>query len=188
MAKTLQDFMTTIQEKGVRTQNLFQLEIISQYNDVDGVLEDITIWADNAEVPGRTQDFAEIAYQGYPFQVPTQMTMTNEHSFTIRCDAKGDIRKAFLKWMNYVSNSKLGEGSMLEGEKKLRTESSIRMYLMDHDMSTVLETYRLIGVLPMEVGGIEMTNSAQDIATFDVTLKSQYWELVENAGAFSDLS
>ena len=187
MSKSLQQFMTSMQKKGVRTQNLFQLEIITGYSDVDKSLEDFTIWAETAEVPGRQQEFAEIPYQGYPFQIPTKMTMTQDHSFTVRSDAYGDIRKAFLKWMSYVSDPAIGEGSKLGGDKRIPVTASIRMFMMDSNMEDILETYKLVGCAVMEVGTLGMTNADVAIATFDVQIKSQYWELQDNVGEFKDL-
>ena len=187
MSKSLQQFMTAMQTKGVRTQNLFQLEIITGYSDVDKVLEDFTIWAETAEVPGRQQEFADIPYQGYPFQIPTKMTMTQEHSFTVRSDAHGDIRKAFLKWMSYVSDPAISQGSILGGDKRIPVNASIRMFMMDSTMEKVLETYKLNGCGVMDVGTIAMTNADVAIATFDVNIKSQFWELQDNVGEFKDL-
>ena len=187
MAKSLQEFLNAVQNKGVRKTNQWQLEISSGHADVDRVLEDVTVWATTMEVPSRTQEYLELPYQGYPLQVPAQFVMEQEHTFTLRTDASGDIRKAFLKWMAYVTDPAIGEGSTLGGDKRIPAGSFVRMKMLGEDMETVVETYKLVGVGVQNVGPLAMTNEGVEIATFDVVLKSQYFVLEDNDGEFSDL-
>jgi len=187
MAKTLQDFLNIVQKKGVRKQNQFQLEIITGFSDVDDALKDVTIWASSMEVPGRQQEYVDMPYQGYPLKIAGKFTMTQEHPFSIRTDASGDIRKAFLKWMSYVTNPAIGEGSNMGGDKRIPAGSYLRMKMLGEDMDTVVETYKLVGVGCADVGTLAMSNETADLATFDVSIVSQFWELEDNTGEFPDL-
>jgi hypothetical protein len=187
MSRTLQDFLTAVQDKGVRKTNQWQLEISSGYSDVDNALSDVTVWATTTEVPSRTQEYIELPYQGYPLQVAGMFTMSNETTLTVRTDASGDIRKAFLKWMSYVTNPAIGEGSNLGGDKRIPAGSYVRMKMLGEDMETVVETYKHVGCGVQEVGIMSMSNEGVEIATFDVIIKSQYWELEDNKGEFQDL-
>jgi len=187
MAKSLNKFLNEVQQKGVRLQNYYELEIISGYDDVDKVLEKIDIWAETAEVPSRTQEYTDLPYNGYPLQIPTTFLMQNEHALTIRSDMHGNIRKAFLKWMAYVTDPAISQGSGLGGDKRIPANSYVRMHLLASDMETRVETYKLMGVGVQEVGIMSLSNATAEVATFDVTLKSQFHEIENNQGDFEDL-
>ena len=47
-------------------------------------------------------------------------------------------------------------------------------------MTDVAEVYKLVGVKVASVGPLQMSNSEANIATFEVQLKSIYWE-IENS-------
>lgn len=187
MAKSLQDFLNAVQTKGVRKTNQFQLEFSTGYSDVDNALENATVWATTAEVPGRTIEYIDLPYQGFITKVAGTVTMEQEHNLSIRVDNAGDIRKAFLKWQNYVANMAIGQGSNLGGNKQIPTSSFVRMKMLADDMQTVVETYKLVGVGCSVVGPMAFTNEGVEIMTFDVTLVSQYNEIEDNTGDFQDL-
>jgi len=187
MAKSLQDFLQIISEKGVRKNHQFQLDISSGYSDVDKVLEDFTVFATVAEIPSRTQEMVELPYQGYNLSVAGAFQMSNEHTFTVRDTATGDIRRAFLKWQSYMTNPAISQGSMLQGDKRIPANSYVRMHLLGDDMETIVETIKLIGCSVQEVGVISMSNESVEIATTDIIIRSQYWELENIKGEFQDL-
>ena len=86
--KNLNEFYTELKNKGVKLTHQFQLQILGTGIDaVDSALENITMWAQGAEAPGRTQNTQDIQYLGYPFNVPTNFLMTNELALTINCEA-----------------------------------------------------------------------------------------------------
>lgn len=186
--KTLTNFMNTLKTKGIRKKNQFQIVVTTGYSDIDKALEDMTIWVNNSELPSRTQEFTEVKYQAYPFQLPTVMTMTQEHTMTVKSDSDGELRRAFLKWMSYTSNPAFSDGSVGEGDKKIPTAGNVRILLYKDDMKTVSEIYKLVGVAVQEVGALELSNEDAEIATFDIILKSQYWENEEaNTGNITDI-
>lgn len=48
-------------------------------------------------------------------------------------------------------------------------------------MIAVAEVYKLIGVKPMSVGALSMSNTDANVATFEVQLKSIYWQIENSA-------
>lgn len=54
-------------------------------------------------------------------------------------------------------------------------------------MTSVAETYKLVGVKVASVGQLQVSNNDANISTFDVTLKSIYWAIESaNVGSLTD--
>jgi len=187
MAKSLQTFLNNIQKTGVRTQNMWELEVFSGYSDVDKELQDITLYVSGFSAPTRTQAYAEVKYKAYPIAVPSVMTMQNEHDLTVRADVNGNIRKAFMKWQSYMTDPAISNGSVFGGDRRVPRNSYIRLHLLGADMETVVETYRIIGVSVAEIGAIEFSNDSAEVATFSVKLQSVYWEIEKTTDKFQGI-
>jgi len=187
MARSLQSFLNNIQKTGVRTQNMWELEVYSGYDDVDEALQDVTLYIQGFTAPNRTQEYADVPYKAYPIPVPTHMTMENEHSLTIRADINGNIRKAFMKWQSYMTDPAIGNGSVFGGDRRIPKNSYVRLHLLGADMETVVETYRIVGVSVANVGNLEVSNEAADVTTFEVGLRSVYWEIESTTDKFQGI-
>ena len=48
-------------------------------------------------------------------------------------------------------------------------------------MTSVAEVYKLIGVKVASVGPLQMSNTDASVATFEVQLKSIYWQIENSA-------
>ena len=186
MAKALNEFINILQNKGMRIQNMWEVDITTGYSDVDTKLKNVTFYAEGFDIPTRTQDTVVVPYKGYELNVPSKMTMSNEHSMSIRCDVNGDLRRTFLKWMNYITDANIGQGSFFGGDKRIPKSANIRVKLLAGDMKTVVETYKLYGCIPLSVGDMKMSNSDANIVTFDVKIRSQYWEIESATGDFPE--
>jgi hypothetical protein len=88
--------------------------------------------------------------------------------------------------MNYVTDANVAQGSFFGGEKRIPKNAVIRMRMLAGDMVTVLETYKIFGVIPIEVGDMAMSNTEANLAVFDVKFKSQYWEVESATGDFPE--
>lgn len=147
------------------------------------------MWANGISLPERSQEFGDVHYHGYPFKYPTVMTMGQETTIPLKCDANGEIRRACLAWEGKISNPAITDGSMGEGNKKIPKDSNVRILCFDEDMENVVETYRLVGAAVSKVGELEFSNDSADVATFDLDLVFQYWEIedVDSSGKFNDI-
>jgi hypothetical protein len=181
MPKTLNEFYSRLINQGVKLQHQFQLSIIGAPDTggtVDRLLEDITMWAQGADVPGRTQNTSDIQYLGYPFNVPTNFTMTNTLELTINSSQDMGIRDALFFWKGLISDPHIEGGSTGGGIKTASTAQGI-LDLYNQTMDTPTHTYELVGIYPIVVGDATMSNVDPGIVTFPVTFKYQYWKLVK---------
>jgi len=179
--KNLNEFYAELKQKGVKLQHQYQLQILGTgIAKVDEILENITMWAQGTELPGRQQNFQDIPYLGYPFNVPTNFTMTNQMALTINCDADMSIREALLFWKGVISDPAIEAGSA-GGGIKTPTEAKAILDLFNDRMDTRTHSYELIGLYPLDVGNVAFTNAAPGIATLPVTFKFQYWKTNETA-------
>lgn len=189
MAKALEQFLQKMSTNQIRTQNMFELEVTSGFADVDDVLESITMYGEGFTLPNRTMEYADVAFKGYPCPVPTVMKMEQDHTITIRADAAGEIRRAFLAWQGHTSDPAISDGSLFAGDRRLNVSGVIRLKLLGTDMSTPMEVYKMVGVSIANVGGLTVSNTDSGVSTFEVSLKSCYWEIESGTiqeGAFKN--
>lgn len=189
MARALQTFLNTLSTNQVRTTNMFEISVSSGYADVDDVLANITFYGEGFTLPNRTTEYATMGFKGYDVPVPTVMKMEQDHTITVRADAAGEIRRAFLAWQGHTANPAISDGSLFEGDRRLNTAGVIRVHLLANDMASVAETYKMVGVKIASVGNMQVSNQDASISTFDVNFKSIYWEIESGSpkeGAFKD--
>jgi len=191
MAESLYKFMNALNQNNVRTQNLFEMRVFipNALTDKRGITgtaltkylnPNFTFYGTGFELPARTLQYADVGFKGFTVPVPTVMKMTQEHSVTINADINGEMRRAFLAWQALTMNPQIDDnGGYFEGNRHLADSSKIRISLLDPiygEPGHVIETYTLFGVTVQEVGTMTFSNTASDVATFNVTFKSQYWQ------------
>jgi len=189
MATAVNQFLAAATANNIRCDNQWEAEFISGYDDVDAVLKTAVMFGGNFTIPGRTVNYASVSYKGFEMAnlVPTNMSMTNEFSMSVKADIKGEYRRAFLRWQNHVMNANIEGGSFFEGNRAVNPKSNARIHLFAADNQTVNETYKLVNVVCSDVGTTSLTYEGGGVATFDITLKSTYW-YIEKAteGALTD--
>lgn len=189
MAYSLERFLQAATSDTIRCTNTFEIEASSGYDDIDPVIEKITLFGQNINIPTRSVEYAPVSFKGYevPNLVPTRLVMETEHTMTVIADIAGEHRRLFLRWMNHVINADIAGGSLFEGDRGVNEKSIIRIRLFDKFNKDVVETYRFYNVQISNVGGIQLDYNGGDTAKFDVTFKSSFWSL-ENPkeGAFLD--
>jgi hypothetical protein len=190
MAYSVQNFLSEVSQNGLRTSNLFEMEVTSGYSDVDDVLKPITMYGNGFSLPTRTQNFNQVQFKAFPTQIPSNFVMEQNHTITVKADANGQIRRAFLAWASKVTDPAISDGSLFAGDKRPRFDGVIRIKLLDAtDGTTVTEIYKLIGVQVNTVGNLQVSNEDANVSTFDVQFISQYWEIEAGSalrGAFTN--
>lgn len=183
MAHSLQEFLNAANSNTIRANNQYEVMATSGYTDIDKVLEVATMFGKGFTLPNRAIEYGSVSYKGFEFAniVPTKMTMGNEHTMSIYADVNGSYRRAFLAWMGKVMNPDISGGSVLEGDRGINEKSIIRVQLFDKDNQTVIETYKFFNIRVTSVGDLTLTYEGGDVATFDVTFKSSYWEIESSA-------
>ena len=189
MAIAVEQFFTELSQKPVRSNNMFEMFITTGYNDIDTVFKNITMYGQGFELPTRTVNFASVSFKGYEVgnAVATNMAMGGEHNITVNADINGELRRAFLAWQGKTMNPAISEGSVFEGDRRLNNSSVVRIHLLGNDFKSISEIVKLINVKVQEVGSLSLSNVGGEVATFQVTLKSSYWEIeTANDGAFKE--
>lgn len=183
MAHSLQEFLNAANSNTIRANNQYEVMATSGYTDIDKVLEVATMFGKGFTLPNRTIEYGSVSYKGFEFAniVPTKMSMGNEHTMSIYADVNGSYRRAFLAWMGKVMNPDISGGSVLEGDRGINEKSIIRVQLFDKDNQTVIETYKFFNIRVTSVGDLTLTYDGGEVATFDVTFKSSYWEIESSA-------
>jgi hypothetical protein len=145
---------------------------------IKDILSDITIWADGASIPSKTQNTTEIMYLGYPLVVPTNMTMSQDLQLNIKCDADMFLHGAFVKLADNHSNPLVNENELGNfGGTKSVNDKDVKgvLSLYDEEFNNVQMNYYLHGIMVTDVGEVAFSNGTPDIATFSVSFKYQYW-------------
>lgn len=189
MAHSLQEFLQAATSDTIRNTNTFEIEASSGYDDVDAIIEKVTLFGQNITIPERGIEYSAVSFKGYeiPNLVPTRLTMGNEVTMNVIADIAGQHRRLFLRWMNHVMNADIEGGSLFEGNRGVNEKSIIRIRLFDKMNKDIVETYRFYNVAITSVGSISLDYNGGDAAKFDVQFKSSYWQ-IENPkeGAFLD--
>ena len=175
---SLQQFYSTIKDKGLRTVNQFSIEFPSNA----GFTSDMAIFAQSANLPGR-QILAEAApYFGFPFKIITNLTYTQDWTLTVRCDTELKIRSAFEAWADTFASLRNNTG----GKKgQAPGGSDCLVHLLKNDMVSVVKTYKLFGAFCQDLGAMDFDHAGTAIATFPVTIGFQYWNGAD-AGEVAD--
>ena len=175
--KSLNTFFQTLIEKNARLKHQFQMYVTTGVGSIDEAFKDITLWAKGTAVPSLTQQTTEFPYLGVKFQIPTTFQFTQEISLDIVNDSANTIRNGMLEWFNLVSNTKIMDGGSGEGIKTLPATSFIRLELYKPDLKTIVETYKLFGVFPAEIGELAVSNETPELSTFTAKFHYQFYEL-----------
>ena len=181
MATALNQFLNQMSTNQLRTTNMYEMTITTGYSEIDSIFQHITMYAEGFNAPNRTQEFAEVGFKGFTVPVPTVMKMEQTHTITVRADTNGEIRRGFLAWAAKVADPDIEGGSVFAVDRRLNNSSVVRLQLLDNDMTTVSEVYKLIGVKVESVGGMNMSNNDSGVATFEVQLRSIYWQIENSA-------
>ena len=182
-ARPLQDYINKLRSNSIRTQNMFEMEVTCVSNSkVSEALKDVTMYGQGFQVPSRTTNFVTVPFKGYDINVPSNEAMQTEHTITINADTNGSLRRAFLAWQGVVWDPDIEGGSVFGGDRRPNPDDVIRIRLLNNDMTTQAECYIIHGVKIQSVGELSVSNSGGEVATFDVTFKSLYWNIEEVEG------
>lgn len=175
--KSLNTFFQNLIEKNARLKHQFQMYITTGIGSIDDAFKDVTMWAKSTAIPTLTQSTAEFPYLGVKFKIPTTFEFSQEITLEIVNDSDNTIRNGMLEWLNTVSNTDIIGGGSGEGVKTLPGASYIRLELYKPDLSTIVETYKLHGVFPQEVGELGVSNETPELSTFSAKFAYQFFEI-----------
>ena len=174
MSVQITSFINEVQQQGVRTQNMFTLELNSGLADVDKALGDLTLYAQDFMLPKRGIKYSPLHFRAFPLQIPTSPNIEQSVTFRMWADTSGKAQKALRLWQDSIIDMDFKAGSYLGGDRRPSMSSTIRLGLLDDDMDKVTETVVLNGVSIQDVGEIQFSNSEANICTFPVSIVYAY--------------
>ena len=181
MAIALNQFLNQMSTNQLRTTNMFEMTITTGYSEIDAVFQGITMYVEGFTAPSRTQNYADVGFKGFMCPVATTLVEEQDHTITVRADTNGELRRAFLAWAAKTADPDIEGGSVFAGDRRLNSSSVVRLQLLDNNMSDVAEVYKLHCVKVASVGPLAMSNQDASVATFEVQLKSVFWDIENSA-------
>lgn len=167
-----------------------QLRVIS----IGGIVgPEHNVYITTANLPGYEINNVPTPFMGMEFNVPGtgKFPGSSNWQVTFRCDLNFDIRSKFDAWQRQIftaiedPNIESMPGST--GYYHIPDQShNILLGLHDRD-GNFYRKYNLVGCYPQSVAPMQYDQTdAGTLATFDVVLAYQYWELEHDTGAGID--
>lgn len=178
----LNEAITAFNLDQVRTQTMYHIDFRSGITDIDDRLGRMQVYGNNFTLPDRTVNFDNLQYRAYNIPIPTTLEMGQDHSVTVYADVRGDLRRAMLDWQAACINPAIDDNSFFESNRRPtrlgqeNAEPLIIVNLLAPDYNTVMEQTIIYGARVTKVGGLELSNTAGGISTFQVDFKSVYWQ------------
>jgi len=167
----LNSFLSETLNHAPRTTNMWSLELNSGIGEVDKVFANLTMYAQGFQLPARSIDYKDLYFRGVPIPVPVNPKLTQEVGFKMWADIEGRAHAALRYWQDSVIDMDFQSGSYLGGARSVGVNSTIRLNLLDNQMENTVETVTLHNVTIMDVGEIDFTQEAGNIAMFNCKVK-----------------
>lgn len=160
-----------VSSAGVRTSNMWEVELNTGISDVDKVFEDFTCYAQGFEIPKRDIRYGDLKFRSVPIPIPLNPVVSQDITIKMWADTDGAVQKALRLWQDSIIDQDFQSGSYLGGSRRLNTSSTMRLHLLDDDMQTITETVTLHCVSIKEVGKITFSHDDAQVCTFDTSFK-----------------
>lgn len=160
-----------VSSAGVRTTNMWEIELNTGISDVDKVFEDFTCYAQGFQTPKRTIRYGDLKFRSIPIPIPLNPVPTQTVSIKMWADTEGKVQKALRVWQDIIIDQDFQAGSYLGGTRRLNTSSTMRLHLLDDDMKTITETVTLHCVTIETIGEIEFSHDDARVCMFSNTFK-----------------
>jgi len=155
-------------------QFLFGIEGLDRLPDINMV----SMYAKGNQVPKTSIKEDNVKYLGVNFKVPTVSEQESELTLTITADGAHLLHTAFMQWFQIYSNYDISNGASGEGNK-IPLNINGKLQLLDQFMSPDnMPSYKLHGIFPLKVGDVKVSHDAATPAEFSVTLKYQYYTVL----------
>lgn len=182
MAKgfNVSDFRSRLSKDGARP-SLFSVNISSP-TKIGGLDADkLSFLCKASSLPASTVGEKVISYFGHDVHFAGNRTF-EDWTVTVYNDEDFDIRNAFESWMNAIDkHTGAGRGSNISvNPSDYVVDASVIQYGKQGD---VLKTYQFKNLWPSSIAAITVDwDTKDDIETFDVTFKYDWYEAVKSSG------
>lgn len=169
--QNIQKFFTVLRTRDFARD--FQFRVTSVVDRGISLLnDDDLVYAKGGVIPGRTIGTIPVPYMGLQFRVPGAASYPGSDSFQLNfyADSENLIRTVFERWSELTFDDATSTGNY-----RLFDNSTVTLAQLNQKLE-IINQYKLIGVFPTEVGGLEynVTGSGETVG-FTATLCYQYW-------------
>jgi len=160
--QSIQNYYANLQKEGRLLNHQFGITITRPG------MEDFTLYGQSSSIPTRTLNTAELKYFGQTFEIPTTLDEGRRWSVELHSDAENKIYNKVRDWQEEYASWKLSGGG-------LKGITSINGYidLYNHKMDKIIDSFTMIGILPLEPGEISLDHGGGDIVSFNTTFLFQ---------------
>ncbi len=179
MAFSVNEFRSNLVGDGARP-TLFDVTITGAWaTDLAG----LNFMAKATSLPASTIGFKALSYFGHDVQFAGDRTFA-DWTITVINDENFKIRNAFEVWMNAIDQNDQS-GSIRKSPATASPASYVGQGLVQQYGKTgdVIKKYSFYNIWPTELAAITVDwDTKDDIETFDVTLKYDYYHALTGAG------
>tara|TARA_R110000787_G_scaffold100723_3_gene205811 strand:- start:9751 stop:10287 length:537 start_codon:yes stop_codon:yes gene_type:complete len=165
------DFYKVAQERDF-TRN-FQFRVLDMSDKGGSIItQDDLVYAQSAQIPGRTITNIPTPYMGLDFNVPgaAKYPGSDAYAITFYADGEHQIRSVFETW-----TQRMFDDATSTGEYRLHSNSIITLAQLDQQME-VTRTYQLVGCYPTACGELEFNMTGNgEVVQFTATMAYQFW-------------
>lgn len=167
--------ITTFQNKVLteapRTSNMWEVEMNTGIDIVDKFFTDFTLYARDFKLPNIGLNYENLYFRSIPIPVPTSVKLNQDMKVSMYADVTGGVQQSLRAWMTQIIDIDFQAGSYLGGTRSINAASTMRLHLLDNDMTTVTETCTLHGVTIASIGELYFGQDEAKICTFDMNIK-----------------
>lgn len=171
MGIPITSFLNKVLTEAPRTQNMWEVEMNTGIDIVDKFFSDFTLYARNFELPQISLKYDNLHFRSIPIPVPTSVDLTQKMNVNMYADVTGGVQQSLRAWMTQIIDIDFQAGSYLGGTRSINPSSTMRLKLLDKDMTTVTETCTLIGVTIESIGGLKFSQSDSNICEFTMGIR-----------------
>jgi hypothetical protein len=177
MSQNISDFYRSVQTKDFARQ--FQFRVTQLANTNFG--EDVLVYLETANLPGRAINNVQVPFMGLNFNVPGTASYPGSDSYavTFRCDQNYDIRSR----LEEATFNTFDDGLSVGNYNIARNSSVISLNLLGKNGATIRQ-YTLYGAYVVSLGDLSYNlGDNGTIQTVPVTLAYQYWRVTSTGRA-----
>jgi len=141
----------------------------------------VLLYAQSTSVPSRGINTTKVPYKAFDFVVPTNANFPdqNQWKITFFSDDKQYIRSLFEAWSNalYDPLTNQSTGTIANDAFNGFTSCNLDLDLLSENKAKVIRTYKLQGVFPTLIEGVEydISDTGTNVVKLTVILAFQYF-------------
>ena len=160
--KSLKSFLASVGKLGIQVANNFEVNFSG--------LNDVSFYVQSISIPSLTLNFTDVMYDGKKVEVPVNYDWNHDFSMNVINDAQGYLYAAITNFLIEESNSERVNSGYTLTVKALTGDSKFKGSM-----------YTFYGVRITSLGSLQYSYDQNNISTFDLQLKCNYFNVTPGA-------